>query len=198
MALDPKHYRAWSALSQVAKAPFSEAEIAEIERQLAAAPSEDAELHLCHALAKQAEDVGRYAEAFRYLERGKRRKLAARSRSFAAHEALFDAAARTAPLAAGAPGFESVEPIFIVGMPRTGTTLVERILSNHPAVFAAGELANFSFALKRAAATPSNRVLDAETLEAAARVDLVRSARRTSTAHGRERAARRASSTRCR
>jgi len=171
LALDPKHYRAWSALAQVAKAPFRDAEVAELERQLAASPGEDAELHLCHALAKQAEDVGRYADAFRWLERGKRCKLGTHSRSFAAHDALFDAAARTAPLASGAAGFESAEPIFVVGMPRTGTTLVERIVSSHPGVFAAGELANFSFALKRAAATPSNRVLDAQTLDAAARVD---------------------------
>jgi tetratricopeptide (TPR) repeat protein len=171
LALDAKHHRSWSALAQVAKAPFDVAEVAELERQLASEPGEDAELHLCHALAKQAEDVGRYAEAFSYLERGKRRKRAARSQTFAAHEALFAAAARTAPLAAEAGGFDSAEPIFIVGMPRTGTTLVERILSNHPAVFAAGELTNFSLALKRLAATPSNRVLDAETLDAAARVD---------------------------
>jgi tetratricopeptide (TPR) repeat protein len=171
LALDRTHHRAWSALAQVAKAPFSEAEVAEIEGQLAAEPSDDAELHLCHALAKQAEDLGRYADAFRYLERGKRRKRGARARPFAVHEALFDAAARTASLAAGARGFDSAEPIFIVGMPRTGTTLVERILSSHPAVFAAGELANFSLVLKRAAATPSNRVLDAETLAAAERVD---------------------------
>lgn len=161
LALDPTHYRAWSALAQVERAPFSAAEVAEIERQLAAGPSEDAELHLCHALAKQLEDLGRYAEAFRYLERGKRRKRAGRAQPFAAHEALFAAATRTAPLAAEPGGSESAEPIFVVGMPRTGTTLVERILSNHPAVFAAGELTNFSLALKRAAATPSNRVLDA-------------------------------------
>jgi tetratricopeptide (TPR) repeat protein len=165
LALDSTHHRAWSALAQVAKAPFSAAEVAEIERQLAAGPSEDAELHLCHALAKQAEDLGRYAEAFRYLER------AGRTQPFAAHEALFAAATRTAPLATEPGGFESAEPIFIVGMPRTGTTLVERILSNHPAVFAAGELTNFSLVLKRAAATPSNRVLDAETLDAAGRGD---------------------------
>jgi tetratricopeptide (TPR) repeat protein len=171
LALDPQHHRAWSALAQVSKAPFTAGEIAEIERQLAASPSEDAELHLNHALAKQAEDLGRYADAFRYLERGKRRKIAMRARSFAAHEALFDAAARAARLAVNARGHDSSEPIFIVGMPRTGTTLVERILSNHPAVFAAGELTNFSLVLKRAAATPSNRVLDAETLDAAARVD---------------------------
>jgi tetratricopeptide (TPR) repeat protein len=170
LRLDPKHYRAWSALAQVSKAPFSDQEIAEIERQLAAGASEDAELHLEHALAKQAEDLGRYADAFRHLERGKRRKRASQARSFAAHEALFDAAARTARLE-DTHGFESAEPIFIVGMPRTGTTLVERILSSHPAVFSAGELTNFSLAVKRAAGTSSNRVLDVETLEAAARVD---------------------------
>jgi len=170
LRLDPKHHRAWSALAQVSKAPFTVGEVAEIERQLAADATEDAELHLNHALAKQAEDLGQYANAFRHLERGKRHKRASQTRSFAAHEALFDAAARTARLAA-AHGFESAEPIFIVGMPRTGTTLVERILSSHPAVYSAGELTNFSLAVKRAAGTPSNRVLDAETLEGAARVD---------------------------
>ena len=66
-----------------------------------------------------------------------------------------------------APGFSSDEPIFIVGMPRTGTTLVERILSSHPKVFAAGELTHFSLAVKRAAGTSSPYVLDRETLEAA-------------------------------
>jgi hypothetical protein len=56
-------------------------------------------------------------------------------------------------------------------MPRTGTTLVERILSSHPNVFSAGELTNFGLVLKRATATPSNRVLDAETLGAGAHCD---------------------------
>ncbi len=177
LALDPSHYRAWSALAQVARSPLSAAETAELERQLATgALSEDAELHLCHARAKQLEDAGRYSDSFRYLVRGKARKRAARVQSFEAHRDLFAAAARTASAGAAlrpasAAGCSSAEPIFIVGMPRTGTTLVERILSNHPEVFAAGELANFALELKRAAGTPSNRVLDAETLAAAERVD---------------------------
>jgi tetratricopeptide (TPR) repeat protein len=176
LALDRQHYRSWSALAQVARAPLSAAEIAEIEAQLAGgALREDAELHLCHALAKQLEDSGRYSEAFRYLERGKARKRAVRVQPFAAHHALFQAAAQTASggreTPGGAQGYLSEEPIFIVGMPRTGTTLVERILSSHPAVYAAGELTNFALVLKRAAATASNRVLDAETLAAAARID---------------------------
>ena len=117
---------------------------------------------------------GRYADAFRELVRGKRRKAAALGYDFAGDRALFAAAERLpdALAAASGGGCESREPIFIVGMPRTGTTLVERILSSHPQVFSAGELTNFGLELKRATATSSNRVLDAETLEAAARSDL--------------------------
>jgi tetratricopeptide (TPR) repeat protein len=177
LALDPSHHRAWSALAQVARAPFAPHELAELERQLAKEGlGEEQELHLCHALAKHLEDSRRYSESFRYLVRGKARKLTARQQTFEAHRELFEAARRTAaaPLApepGDVRGNPSAEPIFIVGMPRTGTTLVERILSNHPAVFPAGELENFGLVLKRAAATRSNRVLDAETLAAGVSVD---------------------------
>lgn len=41
-------------------------------------------------------------------------------------------------------GYENKEPIFIVGLPRTGTTLVERIIGSHSDVYAAGELNNFA------------------------------------------------------
>jgi hypothetical protein len=71
----------------------------------------------------------------------------------------------------GGNGCPSEEPIFIVGMPRTGTTLVERILSSHETVFAAGELSDFSLVLKRSTATAGNMVLDPATLRAAATAD---------------------------
>ncbi len=173
LSIDPGMYRAWTALAQVARAPFTAEEVAALERRLEREGlSADAELHLCHALAKQNEDVGRYAEAFGYLERGKRRKRATLDYSFDEDRELFAAAERTVDvLGPGRPGHDSAEPIFIVGMPRTGTTLVERILSSHPDVFAAGELTNFALILKRAARTGSNRVLDAETLAASAAVD---------------------------
>jgi hypothetical protein len=44
----------------------------------------------------------------------------------------------------------SEEPVFVVGLPRTGTTLLERIVGSHPAMFAAGELQNFQNELVRA------------------------------------------------
>jgi hypothetical protein len=58
-----------------------------------------------------------------------------------------------------------------VGLPRTGTTLIERILSSHPEVASAGESQNFAVLVKRAAATRSPRVLDLETLDRSMAVD---------------------------
>ena len=181
VTLDAGHYRAWAALPQVARTPFTPEEVATLEQRLDDGTLDaDAELIVCHALARQCEDRGEYAQSFRYLERGKRRKRTVLAYSFETDRALFaaaracgsgfsrDAATRAAgaPDAASARGHPSTEPIFIVGMPRTGTTLVERILSSHPDVFAAGELTNFGLVLKRMAQTPSIRVLDPETLAA--------------------------------
>jgi tetratricopeptide (TPR) repeat protein len=175
LAVDPQFHRAWASLSQVARAPFSAAELTTLERMLADPSIEiEAELHVCHALAKQRENEGQYSAAFRYLERGKRRKVAALRYDFADDRALF-AAAEQLPAALAnrnVGGNTSTEPIFIVGMPRTGTTLVERILSSHPAVFSAGELTDFALAVKLAAGTSSNLVLDAATLTASAGCDL--------------------------
>jgi Sulfotransferase family len=53
-------------------------------------------------------------------------------------------------------GFTSSMPIFVVGMPRSGTTLVEQILSSHPAVHGAGELADFNTLVDRMAAPRGN------------------------------------------
>lgn len=158
------------------RGPLEAADVEHIQIALDSEPDVDAELHLCHALAKHHEELKEYARAFVYLERGKRRKRAALRYSIEADATLF-AAARETAVDRGAlegNGSDSVEPVFIVGMPRTGTTLVERILSSHPDVFAAGELTNFALVVKRAARTSSNLVLDAHTLGAAMRLDLTR------------------------
>lgn len=172
--LDPRYFRAWSALAQVSREPFDDADVAHLSSLLQSNIDPDAELHVCHALAKHYEDCEQHAAAFGYLERGKRRKRSAIRYSIDEDRALFDAARQTFHpqwLRAKTTGSSSAEPIFIIGMPRTGTTLVERILSSHPDVFSAGELSNFSLVVKRAARTPSNKVLDAETLIAGASVD---------------------------
>ena len=168
--LDPGHFRARSSLAQV-EAP-DEVAAEEIRARLDAGPQEvDAELHLCHALARHYEERGQWPEALRLLARGKRRKRADLGYRFESDQALFDAATETLDAWQDAPGHDSPEPIFIVGMPRTGTTLVERIVSSHPEVFPAGELTHFALALKRAVGSASNLVLDPETLRGAAASD---------------------------
>ncbi len=73
-----------------------------------------------------------------------------------------------------ASGCDNREPIFIVGMPRTGTTLVEQILGGHSLVYAAGELLNFPQQVKRLTESPSLDVLDIETLTRAGRLHMAK------------------------
>jgi len=165
LQLDASSFRTWTALAQIAGRPFAPADVQRLTRALEQALSADAQLHLCHALAKHHEELQQYATAFQLLLRGKQAKRATLQYSSEFDAKLF-AAARLSFTSAPVLGHESREPIFIVGLPRTGTTLIEQILAAHPQMFAAGELTNFALAVKRTARTPSNLVLDTATLTA--------------------------------
>ena len=56
-------------------------------------------------------------------------------------------------------------------MPRSGTTLVERMLSSHPDVHSAGELQDFGIVLKRASGSQTRQMLDVDTIERAREAD---------------------------
>jgi tetratricopeptide (TPR) repeat protein len=174
LRIDPTFYRAWSSLAQVSRTPFTEAELNQLHTLAEQAPTADAELHIRHALAKHFEDVGAYPRAFQQLNIGKRRKCLEVRYQSGDDAALFDAVKRVCSsgfLRRNDPACDSSEPIFIFGMPRTGTTLVERILSSHPDVYSAGELTNFALVMKGQANTQSNLVLDVETLAASDALD---------------------------
>jgi Tfp pilus assembly protein PilF len=151
LALQPEARRPYAALVNLRKQTRERNFIAELEAQFAAAEGDaNARLSIGHALAKSYEDIGEELRAFEWLLRGKAAKRAALGDVIERQRALF--AAADAPLRAPpAPGCPSEAPIFVVGMPRTGTTLVDRILSSHPAVTSAGELGHFTaLALQRA------------------------------------------------
>ena len=107
------------------------------------------EVHIRYALAKELEDIGDSDRSWTYLEEGAR--LRRRHLKYDIDrdvetvswiiDAFPDGPSPTQP------GFDSKEPIFIVGLPRSGTTLVERILGSHSTVYSAGELNDFSQAL---------------------------------------------------
>jgi hypothetical protein len=131
-------------------------------------------LLLGYALAKELDDLGEGQAAFAALATANAEHRARLPYRFASDAANFDAIERTWPLLAGVPAQAPPQdaPIFVIGMPRTGTTLVDRILSSHPGVESAGELQAMPLAVKQAAGTRSRTVLDPETVAALAQADL--------------------------
>lgn len=129
--------------------------------------SEDSRCHICFALAKATEDLGNFAEAFKYYAEGNslRRGLLDYDPGQDAwlFQRLKDAHADiTAHFFDPEPLTEEVTPIFILGMPRSGTTLVEQILSSHSRVNGAGELglvAKFGASIARGQAEASAKNL---------------------------------------
>lgn len=104
----------------------------------------DGRIHLAFALAKAFEDLGDHARAFEHLEQGN--TLRSRKYDYSIEgdrelvENIIEAFSVEAVRALDVPGQASDRPIFIVGMPRSGTTLVERILASHSEVYGGGEL----------------------------------------------------------
>ena len=124
-------------------------------KRLAAEATSD----LDYALGKLFDEIGAYDEAFGHYRRANRHERDKRSKERRGQSAQLIESIRSLPFArwsARAPvnlpvGGVQRQLIFIVGMPRSGTTLVEQILGAHPAIEAAGEVDFFGPALTWAA-----------------------------------------------
>ena len=173
LARDPMLYRAWSSLVSLSRQTPDSHHVDQLKRLFGQLGSEpDAALHLGHAIAKSLEDLDAYQESLVWLGKAKRLKRKALAYNLSDDLKIFDAAKSTRPTHEGSRTSQEPAPIFIVGLPRTGTTLVDRILSSHPDVRSAGELNTFAGLIKSATASLSNFVLDAETLRASENIDL--------------------------
>lgn len=142
----PGHGQALYALATMQDAGDTEERIARIEASLKAVESGDARSALEFALAKLLDAQGRYDDAFRRVASANAARAAIVQFNADAYSRATDALIAATP----AEFFEARHdfgdprelPVLIVGMPRSGTTLVEQILASHPEVHGAGELDN--------------------------------------------------------
>lgn len=173
IAIAPGDARAHHLLAGLRQQTIEHNHVERLDRALHTAKPGPDRLLLGHALAKELEDVGNPVEALDRLCAAKAEHRRSLPYSFARDAANFDALEAAWPLPK-ADDAATEAPIFIIGMPRTGTTLVDRILSSHPAVESAGELQAMPIAVKQASGVRTPTVLDPATIAAAAQADLGR------------------------
>lgn len=117
--------------------------------------SAPSEIMLRFALGKECEDIELWGRAFDHVEAGcnlQRRSLA---RDPAAEIGEIDAIIQTHTrrwIEAAPHGYADAAPVFVTGLPRTGTTLVERIIASHSAMDSVGETGAFAAEMRRAMA----------------------------------------------
>lgn len=164
--IDPCYWKAHLTLAQQRRQSVNDNHIERLHSMLQGREADlKAQTYLHMALAKEYEDCGDYPTAFRHYTHGKSAAGAERNYSIAQDEALFAAITAAFQVPQTSPdGCPSDEPIFVIGMPRSGTTLVERIISSHPDVYSAGELLNFGLTLKRHSGSRTPSILDLDTV----------------------------------
>lgn len=176
IALSPLHHQSHFALADLTKVTKQNNHIARLKNVFTQVTHPDAKLHIGHALAKEYQDLGDFSAAFGALKQGKAAKLANKAFDNQASAELFAHIKQLSEMyknqqKAGNP---SCEPIFVLGMPRSGTTLVERILSSHSDVQSAGELQDFGLSVKKLSQTHTPHVLDTDTLSQAYQLDFAK------------------------
>jgi tetratricopeptide (TPR) repeat protein len=143
--LTPEFGEAWWSLANLKTFRFDAGDLAKMRAQLERTDLTEADrFHFHFAIGKALEDAGAWAEAFSHYEQGNRARRAlieydanANAAHVARSKALFS---RQFFAERGDFGSAIPDPIFIVGLPRSGSTLIEQILSSHSAVEGTMEL----------------------------------------------------------
>jgi tetratricopeptide (TPR) repeat protein len=169
IALNPRDYEAYELRADLRKQTINSNHVSELEALLEEGIKTPAgEVRIAYALAKELEDIGEHGRSFKALTHAasvRRKHINYRVeddlQTIEAIQSTFDAR----QFERGLSGHSSSEPIFIVGLPRTGTTLLERILGSHSDVHAAGELSNFAVQMtQQLRQTPGNQALSRDQL----------------------------------
>lgn len=166
IALNPNDTEAWLLRSNLNKQTEQNNHIKELHSALDRPAPPLAKSQLYYALGKELEDLNLYTDAFDAFQQGAsvRRQHMQYSlendlQTLQHLAQVFD----NDTVNQTNTGYDSTQPIFIVGLPRTGSTLVERIISSHSDVFSAGELNNFAIQMMQqiqqsGVAKPANKL----------------------------------------
>ncbi|MGA8706604.1 MAG: sulfotransferase [Steroidobacteraceae bacterium] len=144
-AMRPNYGDAYWSLANLKTYRFTDVELGQMRTGEAAAGIATVDrYHLCFALGKALEDRGEFAESWRYYERGnalKRAEIRYRPTTFETNTRRQIEVCTSNFFAERAQsGVASEEPIFIIGLPRSGSTLLEQILASHSQVEGTQEL----------------------------------------------------------
>ena len=162
----PRHAEAHHQLSRIQRYEKGDDHIKAMQSVLAASnPSVKESVLINHGLGKAHADLKDYAVAFGYWKAGNEAFKKTINYDFAEDQEIFDHLHQWAdhlsnsqPSSFGSTALKR-QSIFILGMPRSGTSLVEQILSGHSAVYAAGELDAMALAArKNALSSPQSRL----------------------------------------
>jgi len=148
LVIDPSYSEAHRNISAIKKYKKNDPQISQIESLYSMTNVNLSDKrNLCFALAKVHEDLSDNDQFFKFLNEGNQLRKKELNYSFSSSEKFHSyllKAFQNPPEIVSAPLQKSstLRPIFIVGMPRSGTTLVEQIIASHHAVHGAGELNN--------------------------------------------------------
>lgn len=148
--LNPNDSEAWLLRSNLKKQTLEHNHVSALNAALQQSQSAISKAQLYYALGKELEDLQKFDEAFNALEQGALTRRANMQYTLDNDLAVLKKISQVYDhdmLNSAIKGCEDPAPIFILGLPRTGSTLVERIVASHSDVYAAGELNNFAIAM---------------------------------------------------
>ena len=146
LSINPEYIRVHRQLSAIKKYTANDPQITQMQSLASTSDlSQSDRMHLCFALAKVYEDLEKQDELFKFLHEGNRLRKQELNYSLDMDQITHSVVKK---LFSSSPSIveksvykaSKIRPVFILGMPRSGTSLVEQIIASHHAVYGAGEL----------------------------------------------------------
>lgn len=178
LVINPNDFEAQAMRSSLKKQTKTSNHIDELERLLVSPEfPEGGEPSICYALAKEYDDIDDTRSSFKFLKRGADSRRRHMNYSVAEDVEIIEkikTCFNASYFELEDSGYGSEEPVFILGLPRTGTTLLERILGSHSEVHAAGELDDFGREMVRLiqVGAEGNELDRTEVIRRSARLDV--------------------------